>query len=386
MKKLAIITTHPIQYNAPLFRLLSERKQISVKVYYTWGQSAGAVFDARFGIERSWDIPLLEGYEYEFVNNTSKNPDSNRFWGIINPGLLKQLKNEHYDAVMIYRWSVWSHFYLMQKLGQQVKLFFRGDSTLLNKKKGIVSDLKNIWFQFVYRNVQTAFAAGTHNKAYLLKCGLKNEQIVDAPHAVDNKRFTENEEAMELRALKERRLMGIEDEALIFHYAGKFYGLKQLDILIKAFQLTKDKNVRLLLTGNGEDEVYLKSLAASDSRILFQSFKNQSAMPWVYRMGDVFVLPSKSETWGLGVNEAMACGRPAIVSNQCGCAPDLILEGKTGYVFKTGNESDLLRCLHQFSSHASVKEMQPFIKEHIARFSLENVAEAIEREVMREEI
>ena len=386
MKKLAIITTHPIQYNAPLFRLLSERKRIAVKVFYTWGQSAGTVFDARFGIKRSWDIPLLEGYDYEFVKNRSKHPDSNRFWGIINPGLLKQLKNEQYDAVLIYRWSVWSHFYLMQVLGQQIKLFFRGDSTLLNKNKSIVGFFTNMLLQFIYRKVQAAFAVGVHNKCYLLKCGLQEKQIIDAPHAVDNNRFTANEYAMEQKALEERRLMRIEDDAVVFHYAGKFYGLKQLDVLINAFQQLQGAHYRLLLTGNGEDEMKLRALASTDKRIVLQSFKNQSEMPWVYRMGDVFVLPSKSETWGLGVNEAMACGRPAIVSNQCGCAPDLIIEGKTGYVFKTGNESDLLRCLHQFSSRASVKEMQPFIKEHIARFSLENVAEAIERKVMRDEI
>ena len=385
MKKLAIITTHPIQYNAPLFRLLCERKQIAVKVFYTWGQSADAVFDARFGIERSWDIPLLKGYDYEFVKNSSKHPDSNRFWGIINPGLLRQLKNEQYDAVLIYRWSVWSHFYLMQKLRRQPKLLFRGDSTLVNKKRSIVSFFKNILFQFVYRNVQTAFAVGAHNKVYLLKCGLKEKQIRIAPHAVDNKRFAEHEDAMEQRALEERRLMGIEDNALVFQYAGKFYGLKQLDILIKAFQQTTETGFQLLLTGNGEDEAYLKSLAASDSRILFQSFKNQSAMPWVYRMGDVFVLPSKSETWGLGVNEAMACGRPAIVSSNCGCAPDLIINNKTGYVFKTGNIIALKKCLELFQNREGARQMKQSVKEHIAEFSLQRVAEAIERGVMNDE-
>src|SRR5688572_15715452 len=103
MKRLAIITTHPIQYNAPMFRMLSERKYIDVKVFYTWGQSQETVFDARFGLQRSWDIPLLEGYEYEFVKNTSKQPDSNRFFGVINPGLIDQLKQENFDAILVYR-------------------------------------------------------------------------------------------------------------------------------------------------------------------------------------------------------------------------------------------------------------------------------------------
>lgn len=380
-KKFAIITTHPIQYNAPLFRLLSERKRIAVKVFYTWGQSSEKVFDERFGIERSWDVPLLEGYEFEFVKNNSGRPDSNRFFGIINQGLLKQLKAERFDAVLIYRWSVWSHFYLMQRLGQNPKLFFRGDSTLLNKSKSRVSFFKKFILQFIYRNVDAAFAVGVHNKAYFLECGLKAEQIIHAPHAVDNEWFASNDEAYERTALEERKRMGINDDNIVFQYAGKFYDLKQLDVLISTFQKLKESHYRLLLTGNGKDEQRLKLLAETDNRIIFQAFKNQSEMPWIYRMGDVFILPSKSETWGLSVNEAMACGRPAIVSNKCGCAPDLIIEGKTGYVFEAGDANDLLRCMKLFNSREAVAEKKYFIKEHIAHFNLQKVAEAIENKM-----
>ena len=122
--RLAIITTHPIQYNAPLFRLLSERKNIDLKVFYTWGQSKDEVYDAKFGAVRSWDIPLTDGYEHEFVYNSSTHPDSNRFWGIINPGLQKKLQLWQPGAVLVYRWSVYSHFKLMQQLGGGLNFFF----------------------------------------------------------------------------------------------------------------------------------------------------------------------------------------------------------------------------------------------------------------------
>ena len=58
MKNLAIITTHPIQYNAPLFKLISERNKIKIKVFYTWEQSEDKIFDKIFGREIKWDIPL----------------------------------------------------------------------------------------------------------------------------------------------------------------------------------------------------------------------------------------------------------------------------------------------------------------------------------------
>lgn len=378
LQKLAIITTHPIQYNAPLFRLLSERKKISVKVFYTWGQSAETVYDARFGMQRSWDIPLLTGYAYEFVRSVSKHPDSNRFWGVINPGLRKQLQSEGFDAILVYRWSLWSHFWLLQFPPPTMNVFFRGDSTLLTTQKGLRFFFKQLLLRFVYRNVHTAFTVGTHNDYYMLASGLQPEQLKKAPHAVDTERFSANADAMEVKASEERKAIGINDDDVVFHYAGKFYEVKQLNLLINAFQKLNGKQYRLLLTGNGEDEAMLKSLAVNDKRILFQGFKNQSEMPWVYRLGDVFVLPSKSETWGLSVNEAMACGRPAIVSDQCGCVPDLIVEGKNGFVFKTSSEADLLRCLQQFSNRASAKDMESFVAEHISHFNLTRVAEVIE--------
>lgn len=81
--KLAIISSHPIQYNAPLFKLLTQRGNLSVKVFYTWGkQSIEPKYDPGFGKTIQWDIPLLDGYNYEFLENISKAPGSSHFNGI----------------------------------------------------------------------------------------------------------------------------------------------------------------------------------------------------------------------------------------------------------------------------------------------------------------
>ena len=68
MQRLAIVTTHPIQYYGPLFSELA--KHLTIKVFYTWSQAREKILDEDFGIERKWDIPLLEGYSYTFVQNT----------------------------------------------------------------------------------------------------------------------------------------------------------------------------------------------------------------------------------------------------------------------------------------------------------------------------
>ena len=102
-KKLAIITTHPIQYNAPLFQLLEDRNNIGFKVFYTWGEKVlQEKYDPGFGKNIQWDIPLLDGYEYEFVNNIARHPGTHHFRGINNPSLVDSIKKWKADAVLVY--------------------------------------------------------------------------------------------------------------------------------------------------------------------------------------------------------------------------------------------------------------------------------------------
>jgi hypothetical protein len=105
MRKLAIVTTHPIQYYAPVFQLLARRGNIDIKVFYTWSQSLLKKNDPGFERDVSWDIPLLDGYPYEFVENTAPEPGSHHSKGIINPGLIPAITNWKADAVMVIGWA-----------------------------------------------------------------------------------------------------------------------------------------------------------------------------------------------------------------------------------------------------------------------------------------
>jgi hypothetical protein len=103
--RLAIITTHPIQYYAPVFKLLNEAQQINIIVFYTWGQKATEKFDPGFGKNIDWDIPLLQGYDYEWVKNTSTDPGSHHFKGIINPELIARVNTWQPDALLVFGWD-----------------------------------------------------------------------------------------------------------------------------------------------------------------------------------------------------------------------------------------------------------------------------------------
>jgi glycosyltransferase involved in cell wall biosynthesis len=378
LKKLAIITTHPIQYNAPVFKLLAERKNIQIKVFYTWENSKEGVFDKKFNQTIKWDIPLLDGYEYEFVTNTSKDQGSHRFKGIINPDLNKQIVNWGAHAILVYGWNFHSHFKAMRYFKGKIPVYFRGDSTILNQKPGIKTLLRHIWLTYVYHFVDYALYVGTNNKNYFLKHGLSEAQLIFVPHAIDNDRYADKDGEFEKTAKKWRIDLGFKQDDLVFLFAGKFEKKKNPMFLINAAKkLEKEPKVKFLLIGNGELETSLKK--NSTENVVFLSFQNQSIMPVVYRLGDVFVLPSDGpdETWGLSVNEAMACGKAILTSDMVGCTPDLVKIGENGFVFKANNFNNFIEKILSYNKDNIITFGKQSLS-YIENFSKKNIVITLE--------
>ncbi|MBU6157443.1 MAG: glycosyltransferase family 4 protein [Bacteroidetes bacterium] len=386
MKRLAIITSHPIQYNAPLFKLLAERNRIELKVFYTWSQSqSGKLYDPGFAQSREWDIPLLEGYDFDFVENTAKDPGSHHFRGIINPDLIQRIKIYNPDAILIYGWSFHSHLKALRHFKGKIPVLFRGDSTLLNEtsKLSFKKILRRIFLRWVYRSVDKVFYVGLSNKQYFLSNGLHTDQLIFAPHAIDNERFFLNNEYYEKEASLWRKQLNIPENSMVFLFAGKLEPKKNPLLLLDAFQSISDASIRLVLVGNGILERDIKDKAKNDPRIIFLDFQNQSRMPIVYRLGDVFILPSRGpgETWGLSVNEVLACGRSAILSDKCGCAVDLNIANNS--VFTSGDKNMLVGVMNKYINQGrnDLQKMTSSIQQQIQPWSLENVASAIEETV-----
>ena len=348
--KLAIISTHPIQYYAPVFKLLHERGKIEIRVFYTWGEDSQKSYDPGFNKTVKWDISLLDGYPYEWVKNTSKNPGSHNFKGIVNPELPQQIEAYQPDAILVYGWAYSGHLKAIRYFKNKVPIYFRGDSTLLNEQRGIKSLLKSIFLKWVYNHVHHAFYVGKNNKAYFKQYGLKNNQLSFAPHAIDNGRFQadQSQQAHELR-----KSLNIADDDILILYAGKFEPVKNVKTLVTAFANIKQPNVHLLLVGNGVDEPDLVHYVKTHNieQLHFLNFVNQSYIPSVYQAADIFCLPSISESWGLAVNEAMACGKAVLVSDKVGCAIDLVISGKNGDIFEAGNVDALTKKLIRLLSN-----------------------------------
>jgi glycosyltransferase involved in cell wall biosynthesis len=337
--KVVFVISHPIQYYVPLLQGLSSNAKIDIHVLYTWGKESMIKFDPGFNKVIEWDLPLLDGYNYEFLENVAADPGTHHFKGIDNPSIVNRIIDLKPDKLVLFGWSFKSHLKVLRKFSNKIPIYFRGDSHLLNDSGTIKSSLRRIYLTWLYSHVDYAIAVGTQNRRYYQRMGLKDHQILFAPHAIDDQRFLRNIENDRNAAIAWRNELTIPDEHILFIYVGKFEYRKNLQTLISAKLNLKDHKCSLVLVGNGPDEQELKEMAKVDKNIHFIDFVNQAKIASVYRMADVFVLPSISETWGLGINEAMSCGLAVIASDRVGSAIDLVQQN--GFIFRNQDVSDL---------------------------------------------
>lgn len=355
--RLAIICTHPIQYYTPFHQLMA--KKIKLKVFYTAGNK---IYDRGFQQNIHWDIPLYTGYNYEFLNKPTKQP-----MPIKNRSNIKRIKCFKPTHLLIYGWANYSHIKIIRYFSKKVPIIFRGDSTIMVKENCLKSTIKYFLLKWIYKHVDNALYAGTNNKSYFLKYGIKESRLSFMPHAVDNKRFGKKAE-QQIR----KRLMLSETDILVL-YAGKLMPTKNPEILLKAFLALDKSDTHLLFVGSGSSEANLKNLAFKNTnRIHFMPFQNQCIMPAIYQSCDLFCLPSNKETWGLSINEAMAAGKAILASKMVGCAVDLIRKDN-GRVFNNNNVQDLTEKLNELThSRLALKAMGDSSLNIISSWSFEN--------------
>jgi glycosyltransferase involved in cell wall biosynthesis len=225
----------------------------------------------------------------------------------------------------------------------------RGDSHLATPRSAIKRLGKRLLYPWLLKQFDTVLYVGKRSRAYYEHYDYPAERLFFSPHCVDNAFFADRATPAVGNELRKRIGIAVSDRVLLF--AGKLVPFKRpLDLVNAAAELCqRDRPVHILVAGAGELEGDLTRRSVERGVPLYHlGFQNQSEMPAAYAAADVLVLPSDGrETWGLVVNEALACGRPVMVSDACGCAPDLVADGRAGAVFPMGDVCTLANGLEQ---------------------------------------
>ncbi|MBS0662249.1 MAG: glycosyltransferase family 4 protein [Verrucomicrobia bacterium] len=346
--RLAVVLSHPTQYYSPWFRWLQAHAPLDLRVFYLWDFGATVRRDAQFQTAFKWDVDLLSGYGHEFVPNAARRPGTEHFWGLRNPTLTHRLAAWGPDVVLLFGYAYASHLGVIAWARRRgVPLVFRGDSHFLGRPAP--GWLRTTLLRRLYRQFAAVTYVGRANRDYFTTLGVPTPRLFFAPHAVDDTLFDRHDPRHQAAADRLRAELGLAPPVRVVLFAGKFVAAKQPVELLEAFLDLDPADAALVLVGDGPEGARLQAAArrARPGQVHLLPFANQTEMPARYRLADVFVLPSRGlyETWGLAVNEAMHLGVPCLVSDRVGCQQDLVTDGETGWVCRSGEPDGLRRAL-----------------------------------------
>lgn len=373
--KLAVLASHPIQYQAPLFRELA--RHLDLKVYFAHRQTASGQADAGFNVAFEWDIDLLGGYKHQFLHNASKNPSINSFFGCDTPEIAEEIALGNYDVFLVGGWYLRSYWQAIRACrANRVPVMVRGDSQLDTPRAWLKQVGKKIIFPRLLDQFDACLYVGKKNREYLEHYGVPAERLFFSPHCVDNKAFSSLAAIVDRDAVRAQMSIGKTTKVVLF--VGKLLDRKRPHDLLHAVATLRIQGTDacVVFAGDGPLRASLETSARELAvPTFFLGFRNQTELPEAYVLADVLVLPSDgSETWGLVVNEALACGTPVVVSNSVGCAYDLVTNGQTGAVFSTGNTDGLAKAL---SMTLMIRRNSPAIVEKAEAYSVCMAAQGV---------
>lgn len=380
-KRLLYLVSHPIPYQAPLLRYLSACDPINLHVCFHTDLSIGGYFDKGFACQVNWGVPLLEGYSYQFLSEKSL---PHTFSAV---ALWKLLWRESYDIVWLHGYVTPCDFVtLLMAKCRGLKVLVRGESvSRFSEGSALRRFFRPLFFKILDHFVDTYLTIGTENRDFYRAQGVADSKLIPAPYTVDNDFFRVSAERCAEKKEELRSSLGLEAGRPIILYASKMQERKQTQDLLEAYiQLVAEKKLStvpyLLFVGDGEKRAQLQErvVALHLETVLFLGFKNQTELPAYFNLCDVFVLPSVRENWGLIVNEVMNAGRAVIVSDEVGCAVDLVLPGENGMIYPARDITALKEALFQLLSDPKrLKKMGEKSLERIAQWGIAETAAGI---------
>jgi len=363
--RLGVLATHPIQYQAPLYRELARRGAVDLEVAYLSRAGASPVYDPSFGLTLAWDIDLLGGYRSAEL---SRRPLAGKGAWLVSAS--RWLRRQ--DVVVLHGHSD-PEMLLAAAACRLLRLpyLLRGDSQAASSASGARRAARHLVAGTVVRNAAGALPIGERNAAFYRRYAPVPQ--FQAPYSVDTERFRLAAEAARPARAARLASLGLDPSRPTVVFSGKLIDQKRPLDLVRAVEHGRVP-VNLLLLGDGP---LRPALGDCERRLPVRclGFVNQAELPSWYAAGDILALPSGREPWGLVVNEGMACGLVPVVSDAVGCGPDLV--AGIGEIFPAGDVAALADALARVAGDLAAR--RALVPGRLAGFAIAETAAGYER-------
>lgn len=350
--KIGVFATHPVQYQVPLWRALARSPGADAAVYYFSDHGVRESLDRDFGRPVAWDVDLLAGYRSSFLR---RNTGVSTSRGVRVPDCDRLLLNERFDWVVL---TSYAHEFERQlarlKKRHGYRIFLRAELTderpIGRFRRLLTGPLRTAYLRWFYGRVDAFGVIGSAAAAHLARFSISAERCFPSPYCIDTDFFEAQVQGAQRTHCRTSLGFGAENTVLLF--SGKLIPRKAPALLLEAAaRLPAETMVVLLGDGELRPGLERRFRPLLGRRLLMPGFVNQSELAPYFAAADVFVLPSRFETWGLVANEAMQFGLPVVLSTGVGCRHDLAVGESARLVFREGDPHALRERIAWLMSH-----------------------------------
>ncbi len=324
MIRLAIAVSHPIQHFAPWHREVAKLPGIELMVFFytQWGRSDGYL-DPGFSRTVKWDVPLLEGYDYEFLNS-AKNLDKKSFFAVDNPDLASALTRFSPDVVKVFGWAYRSNW----RVASWTKRFRK---PLLVYTDANIKSPVPVWKQVLklpivshfYNKIDGALYVGDNNREVHRYYGLPENRLFEGVLPIDRNRILAGVPDRCVARTEIRKQYGIPHDAFVVIFCGKYQMIKSPVDLVAAIRALSRRGLSVwaLMVGEGGQRAAIESFCAREDvrNVTLTGFVNQSEVPRYFAASDALAVTSWLDNHPLVVSEAACFGLPVVISDRVGC-------------------------------------------------------------------
>jgi len=361
MTRLVILTEIISPYRIPLFNAIAKDSGISSHIIFLSETDPSL---------RQWPI-YKEEMQFSYQVLPSWRKRLGKFNVLLNRGVGGALSHSSPDVILCGGYNYLASWQALRwARSHRIPFLLWSESNLQDARSGH-APVELLKSEFL-RNCNGFVVPGKSARRYLLAHRIDEADIFFAPNAVDNDLF--DTEALAARQNEDecRQDLGLPDRYFLF--AGRLVREKGVCELLAAYEALDAqlrRRIGLVFAGDG---IYRRQLEEQASSIVpgvikFAGFVQREQLAKYYAFAEMLVLPTYTDTWGLVVNEAMACGLPVIVSRTAGCAEDLVKEGWNGLLVSPRDVAGLALAMESLAERADLSDFGAHGKQKIAEYS-----------------
>lgn len=325
MKKVLFILTIPSPYRVDFFNELG--KKVELTVLFEKGQS-----DERDEIWKNYCFTNFKGIIMKsWFRNVNK---------AFCPEIRKYLTRE-WDEIVCCNATTLTGMLAIQTLKhRKIPFWIEGDGAFVSNKFGIKEVIK----KRLYRGAKGYFSTCKEHDKYYISYGVEKDKIFRYPFSsVSEANIIPNDSFREDLRKNARKELNISNGTKMVLVVGRFIYIKGFDILLNAIPKSK-KDIEYYFVGGNPTDEYIELVKKYELKnVHFIGFKDSKDLAQYYIAANVFVFPTRGDTWGLVINEAMAYGLPVITTNRCNAGLEMIQDGINGYIVPVGDGNELSR-------------------------------------------